>query len=67
MFRSLPLVGEPDYVPAPPAVTPEYPVVRDQRAVPSRSMTPAERAQREAELNAARTGAAEQKRREIQQ
>ena len=66
-LRSMPVIGEPDYVPPPPAVTPDYPVVRDQRGAPSRAMAPAERAKREAELNAARTGAVEEKRREIQQ
>lgn len=61
----LPLVGEPANVPPPPEVAPAYPAVgmRPERSL--KAMTAQERAKLEADLMAARTRAAQEKREQI--
>jgi hypothetical protein len=65
-LRTMPLIGEPSVVPAPPAEQPAYPPLAGPAADPSRRpMTPQERAKREAELAESRTRAVEERRRKI--
>jgi hypothetical protein len=63
----MPLIGEPAGTPPPPDVRPEYPSVGSPRggSRDGRPMSAAERAKLEAELGAARTGAAEERRKKI--
>lgn len=63
---SLPVIGEPDHTPPAPAVIPDFPRVADAPAGPAtKPLAPAERAKIEAELAAARTRAAQEKREQI--
>jgi hypothetical protein len=62
---SMPLIGTPANSPAAPEVTPEYPAVGVRPEPSLKAMTPQERAKLEAELVAARTQAAQEKRDQI--
>jgi hypothetical protein len=65
-LRTMPLIGEPSVVPAPPAEQPAYPPLAGPAGDPSRRpMTAQERARREAELAETRARAAEERRRKI--
>jgi hypothetical protein len=68
MIGSLPLVGEPDETPKPPATRPDYPHVLDSGSTrTTKPLTPEERTKLEADLAKARTGAAQDMRQQINQ
>jgi hypothetical protein len=67
-LATMPLIGEPAKTPPAPAVRPDYPNIGVKPSDrPDKPMTAAERQKVEAELNAARTQGADEKRKQINQ
>jgi hypothetical protein len=65
-IATMPLIGEPEKVPAAPAVRPDYPHVGESGSTrATRPLTPEERAKVEADLVAARNKAAQETREQI--